>query len=143
MSTTMDKQVEANPSSSPSPSSSPGRGREEGLKREEEDHEGEGGGGGVALHFEDRARAAQYPTFIGKHKLAASISHLHNQIDFIQKELTQLETVGESSIVCKELIASVESSSDPLLPWTKGPADVGWDRWFRGAHNSRSHNRWI
>lgn len=84
MSTTMDKQVEANPSSSPSPSSSPGRGREEGLKREEEDHEGEGGGGGVALHFEDRARAAQYPTFIGKHKLAASISHLHNQIDFIQ-----------------------------------------------------------
>ncbi|CAL8996696.1 unnamed protein product [Prunus brigantina] len=135
MSTTMDKQVEANPSSSssspsPSPSSSPGRGREEGLKR-------------AALHFEDRARAAQYPTFIGKHKLAASISHLHNQIDIIQKELTQLETVGESSIVCKELIASVESSSDPLLPSTKGPADVGWDRWFRGAHNSRSHNRWI
>ncbi|ONI26021.1 hypothetical protein PRUPE_2G330000 [Prunus persica] len=146
MSTTMDKQVEANPSSSsspsPSPSSSPGRGREEGLKREEEDHEGEGGGG-ASLYFEDRARAAQYPTFIGKHKLAASISHLHNQIDIIQKELTQLETAGESSIVCKELIASVESISDPLLPSTKGPADVQWDRWFRGAHNSRSHNRWI
>lgn len=89
----MDKQVEANPSSSsspspsPSPSSSPGRGREEGLKREEEDHEGEGGGG-AALHFEDRAQAAQYPTFIGKHKLAASISHLHNQIDIIQVGLS-------------------------------------------------------
>ncbi|RXI09927.1 hypothetical protein DVH24_026569 [Malus domestica] len=63
----MDKQVEeANPSSSPA------RGRED---------EGGGGGGGgegmaLPLYFEDRARAGQFPTFIGKHKLAASISHL-------------------------------------------------------------------
>ncbi|TQE10547.1 hypothetical protein C1H46_003785 [Malus baccata] len=131
----MDKQVEeANPSSSPA------RGRED-----EGGGGGGGGGGGMALplYFKDRARAGQFPTFIGKHKLAASISHLQNQIDIIQKELDQLETIGESSIVCKDLIASVESTSDPLLPWTKGPCEVGWDRWFRGANNSRNHSRWI
>ncbi|KAM0983992.1 hypothetical protein ACFX2I_011393 [Malus domestica] len=64
----MDKQVEANPSSSPA--------------KEREDEEG----GGMALprYFEDRARAIQFPTFNGKHKLVASISHLQNQIDIIQ-----------------------------------------------------------
>ncbi|KAM1060528.1 hypothetical protein ACFX15_024523 [Malus domestica] len=64
----MDKQVETNPSSSPA--------------REREDE----GGGGMALplYFEDKARAVQFPTFIGKHKLAASISHLQNQMDVIQ-----------------------------------------------------------
>ncbi|KAM0987307.1 hypothetical protein ACFXTH_011442 [Malus domestica] len=64
----MDKQVEANPSSSPA--------------KEREDEEG----GGMALprYFEDKARAVQFPTFIGKHKLIASISHLQNQIDIIR-----------------------------------------------------------
>ncbi|KAB2619171.1 guanine nucleotide-binding protein subunit gamma 1-like [Pyrus ussuriensis x Pyrus communis] len=130
----MDNQVEEeNPASSPATGRGDGRG-------------GGGGGGGVALlplHFEDRARAGQFPAFIGKHKLAASISHLEKQIDIIQKELDHLETVGESSIVCKDLIATVESTSDPLLPWTKGPGEVGWDRWFRGAHNSKNQSRWI
>ncbi|XP_068329017.1 guanine nucleotide-binding protein subunit gamma 1-like [Pyrus communis] len=132
----MDNQVEEeNPASSPATGRGDGRGGG-----------GGGGGGGVALlplHFEDRARAGQFPAFIGKHKLAASISHLENQIDIIQKELDHLETVGESSIVCKDLIATVESTSDPLLPWTKGPGEVGWDRWFRGAHNSKNQSRWI
>ncbi|KAM1313114.1 hypothetical protein ACFX2F_017183 [Malus domestica] len=129
----MDSQVEEE-----NPSSSPATGRGDGGAG--------GGGGGVALlprHFEDRARAGQFPTFIGKHKLAASISHLESQIDIIQKELDHLETVGESSIVCKDLIATVESTSDPLLPWTKGPGEVGWDRWFRGAHNTKNQSRWI
>ncbi|KAA8528197.1 hypothetical protein F0562_035552 [Nyssa sinensis] len=86
---------------------------------------------------------AATPNFIGKHRMSAAISHLHQQIQIIQEELDQLETLGESSIVCKELISSVESVPDALLPVTKGPEGVGWDRWFQGAHGTRSRKRWI
>ncbi|XP_071696173.1 guanine nucleotide-binding protein subunit gamma 2-like [Rutidosis leptorrhynchoides] len=84
-------------------------------------------------------------TFIGKHRLAAIISQQNQQIQFIQEELDQLETLGESSLVCEQLISSVESSTDALLPVTRGPADPGWDRWFQRANHSSSRNRkrWI
>ncbi|KAG4387072.1 hypothetical protein GLYMA_11G175119v4 [Glycine max] len=59
------------------------------------------------------------------------------------EELEKVETIGESSTVCKDLISSVESIPDPLLPFTKGSVDAGWDRWFGGAHHSRNHKRWI
>nr|XP_043607682.1 guanine nucleotide-binding protein subunit gamma 2-like [Erigeron canadensis] len=82
--------------------------------------------------------------FIGKHRLAAIISLQNQQIQIIQEELDQLETLGESSLVCQELISSVESSTDALLPVTKGPADAGWDRWFQRANqSSRNRKRWI
>ncbi|KAL5071379.1 hypothetical protein RYX36_022266 [Vicia faba] len=86
-----------------------------------------------------------FPGFYGKHRLQASISNLNNQINILQEELEQLETVGESSIICKEVISSVESNPDPLLPWIQSSVDAGtgWDRWFGGAHNSRNHKRWI
>ncbi|KAK3224018.1 hypothetical protein Dsin_011043 [Dipteronia sinensis] len=90
-----------------------------------------------------RTQRPPTPSFMGKHRLAAAISHLHNQINLIQEELNELETLGESSLVCNELISSVESLPDPLLPMTKGPVDDSWDRWFRGAHNCRTHIRWI
>ncbi|GJW53906.1 hypothetical protein Tco_0097991 [Tanacetum coccineum] len=54
--------------------------------------------------------------FIGKHRLAAIISQQNQQIQIIQEELDQLETLGESSLVCQQLILSVESSTDALLP---------------------------
>ncbi|KAK4842235.1 hypothetical protein QYF36_018073 [Acer negundo] len=79
------------------------------------------------------------PSFMGKHRLAATISHLQNQINLIQEELEQLETLGESSLVCDQLISSVESIPDPLLPMTKAPADDSWERWFR----VRTNSRWI
>ncbi|WCJ44376.1 Guanine nucleotide-binding protein subunit gamma 2 [Euphorbia peplus] len=98
---------------------------------------------------EEREDSASLPTsqppnnaLFGKHRLAAAISHLQNEINFLQEELEQLETLGESSLVCKELISSVESIPDPLLPWCRGGAsNSSWDRWFRGASNSRK--RWI
>ncbi|XP_059663019.1 guanine nucleotide-binding protein subunit gamma 1-like [Cornus florida] len=89
------------------------------------------------------SKGAGTPTFMGKHRMAAAIASLHQQIQIIQEELDLLETVGESSIVCKELISSVESAPDALLPLTKGPAIVGWDRWFQGAHGTRGRKRWI
>nr|GEX07751.1 guanine nucleotide-binding protein subunit gamma 2-like [Tanacetum cinerariifolium] len=51
-----------------------------------------------------------------KHRLAAIISQQNQQIQIIQEELDQLETLGESSLVCQQLILSVESSTDALLP---------------------------
>ncbi|XP_024960970.1 guanine nucleotide-binding protein subunit gamma 2-like [Cynara cardunculus var. scolymus] len=85
------------------------------------------------------------PNFIGKHRLAAIISQQNQQIQIIQEELDQLETLGEASLVCEQLISSVESSTDALLPVTRGPADGGWDRWFQRANHSSSRNRkrWI
>lgn len=55
--------------------------------------------------------------FIGKHRLQAALTHLNNQITILQEELEKVETIGESSTVCKDLISSVESTPDPLLPW--------------------------
>ncbi|KAI9166072.1 hypothetical protein LWI28_025813 [Acer negundo] len=98
---------------------------------------------GAKTQDEGASRAEGPPSFMGKHRLAAAISHLHNQINLIQEELNELETLGESSLVCNELISSVESIPDPLLPMTKGPVDDSWERWFRGAHNFRTHIRWI
>ncbi|KAI4337398.1 hypothetical protein L6164_015822 [Bauhinia variegata] len=86
-------------------------------------------------------KTGSFPKFFGKHRMQAAMTHLNNQITSIQEELDKLETIGESSTVCKDVISSVESTPDPLLPWTKGSADAGWDRWFRGAHNSLK--RWI
>ncbi|PSS11050.1 Guanine nucleotide-binding protein subunit gamma 1 like [Actinidia chinensis var. chinensis] len=85
------------------------------------------------------------PNFIGlgKHRMAAAVDHLHHQIQIIQEELEELETLGESSLVCKELVSTVESIPDALLPLTQGPAVVGWDRWFQGAHGSRGRKWWF
>ncbi|CAJ1972172.1 unnamed protein product [Sphenostylis stenocarpa] len=81
--------------------------------------------------------------FIGKHRLQAALTHLNNQITILQEELEKVETIGESSTVCKDLISSVESTPDPLLPCTKGSVDAAWDRWFGATHHSRTHKRWI
>ncbi|KAI5597573.1 hypothetical protein POPTR_002G081500v4 [Populus trichocarpa] len=65
-------------------------------------------------------------SFLSKHRMAAAITQLQSQISSIQEELDQLDTFGESSIVCKE---------------TQGPVNASWDRWFKGNQNSR--RRWI
>ncbi|KAF9682637.1 hypothetical protein SADUNF_Sadunf05G0129600 [Salix dunnii] len=40
--------------------------------------------------------------FLSKHRMVAAITLLQNQINFLQEELDQLDTLGESSIVCEE-----------------------------------------
>ncbi|KAK1438268.1 hypothetical protein QVD17_04074 [Tagetes erecta] len=99
----------------------------------------------VNVHNRPTYSALGSSNFIGKHRLAAIISQQNQQIQVIQEELDQLETLGESSLVCEQLISSVESSTDALLPVTRGPADGGWDRWFQRANQSSSRNRkrWI
>ncbi|CAN0893429.1 Guanine nucleotide-binding protein subunit gamma 2 [Linum grandiflorum] len=80
--------------------------------------------------------------YFGKHRMAASLSILQLQIQSTQEELDQLESMGGSSAVCTELLTSVESTPDPLLPWSRGPPNESWERWFRGAHYN-SRRRWI
>uniref|UniRef100_A0A2N9EF81 G protein gamma domain-containing protein n=1 Tax=Fagus sylvatica TaxID=28930 RepID=A0A2N9EF81_FAGSY len=71
----------------------------------------------VVVHNpEANAKAGPNTTFFGKHRMAAAISNLQNQINIIQEELDQVEALGKSSLVCKELISSVESIPDPMLP---------------------------
>ncbi|KAL5558286.1 hypothetical protein UlMin_034497 [Ulmus minor] len=133
----MDEQLQSNskPSSSSS-SSSLGRAElGEGSRREDEEQ--------PLSNSQDKAKPGSYPTFMGRHRMQAAISFLTNQINIMQDELNELNTVGESSIVCKEIISSIETIPDPLLPEAKGPVDVNWDRWFRGAHNTKNHKRWI
>ncbi|XP_073276400.1 guanine nucleotide-binding protein subunit gamma 1-like [Primulina huaijiensis] len=87
--------------------------------------------------------ASMIPGLMGKHRISAAISLLDQQIQIIQDELDELETVDGVSTVCQELISSIESAPDALLPLTKGPTEVGWDRWFQGAQSSRNRRRWI
>ncbi|KAJ7958679.1 guanine nucleotide-binding protein subunit gamma 2-like [Quillaja saponaria] len=72
------------------------------------------------VNGQTQARIESSPNFIGRHRMAAAMSHLHNQINIIQEELDLLETYGESSLVCKEVILSVESIPDPLLTESSG-----------------------
>ncbi|XP_068643894.1 guanine nucleotide-binding protein subunit gamma 2-like [Aristolochia californica] len=80
--------------------------------------------------------------FIGKHRMAAAIARLQQEIQSIEEELNQLETMPASSVVCEETVASVENRPDALLPLTQGPANPAWDRWFQGAQSSRNHKWW-
>ncbi|KAH6760803.1 hypothetical protein C2S52_008534 [Perilla frutescens var. hirtella] len=80
---------------------------------------------------------------MGKHRMSAAISFLNQQIQIIQDELDELETIGGVSTVCPDLVASVEPVPDALLPVTRGPVEVSWERWFQGAQSSRSRRRWI
>ncbi|XP_057799147.1 guanine nucleotide-binding protein subunit gamma 2-like isoform X2 [Salvia miltiorrhiza] len=65
---------------------------------------------------------------MGKHRMLAAISFLNQQIQIMQDELLELETIGGVSTVCPE---------------TRAPAEADWDRWFQGAQSSRSRRRWI
>ncbi|KAJ1698199.1 hypothetical protein LUZ63_006711 [Rhynchospora breviuscula] len=89
---------------------------------------------------EAASRRAGGGVFIGKHRLAAAIACLDQEILSLQKELTELETMEPSSASCKEVIASTEGKPDPLLPITTGPENSSWDRWFQRVRSSR--NKW-
>ncbi|XP_055812554.1 guanine nucleotide-binding protein subunit gamma 2-like [Solanum dulcamara] len=80
---------------------------------------------------------------MGKHRLAAAIAALNQEINIIQEELDQLDSFGKASLVCRELVSSVELIPDALLPVTRGPINVHLDRWFHGASDSRRNKRWI
>ncbi|XP_057783324.1 guanine nucleotide-binding protein subunit gamma 2-like [Salvia miltiorrhiza] len=72
----------------------------------------------------------------GKHWISAELKRLEQETRFLEEELEQLEKMEKASASCKEMLISVQTTADPLLPLTIGPINPFWDRWFEGAQNS-------
>ncbi|CAM8963476.1 hypothetical protein QQ045_003384 [Rhodiola kirilowii] len=93
---------------------------------------------------EQKQESVTGPGFVSRRKTIAAISILNHQINNIREEIDHLESLCFSSVVCQELVSSVESLADPLLTVTKGPTDAEWDRWFRAAgRRSGDPKRWL
>ncbi|KAG6490201.1 guanine nucleotide-binding protein subunit gamma 2-like isoform X2 [Zingiber officinale] len=80
--------------------------------------------------------------FLGKHRLSAAIARLNQEIQFLEKELNELETMETSAEACKEVFLSTEGKSDALLPVTPGPENPTWHRWFQRVRSSHSRKWW-
>ncbi|KAK1317717.1 Guanine nucleotide-binding protein subunit gamma 1 [Acorus calamus] len=68
---------------------------------------------------------------VGKHRLAACVARLTQEIQSLQEELDELESMESSAVACKEVLTIVDNLPDGLLPITKGPENATWDRWFQ------------
>ncbi|XP_062224120.1 guanine nucleotide-binding protein subunit gamma 2-like [Phragmites australis] len=80
--------------------------------------------------------------YVGKHRLSAAIARLDQELQSLQDELNELETMEPASEACQEVITSTEGKPDPLLPITSGPENSSWDRWFQRVRSSRSNKWW-
>ncbi|CAL9039301.1 guanine nucleotide-binding protein subunit gamma 2-like [Musa acuminata AAA Group] len=80
--------------------------------------------------------------FLGKHRLSAAISRLNQEIQYLQAELDEIETMKPSSEACKAVVLSTEGKSDALLPVTPGPENPAWHRWFQRVPSSHSRKWW-
>ncbi|KAF0925089.1 hypothetical protein E2562_015380 [Oryza meyeriana var. granulata] len=80
--------------------------------------------------------------YVGKHRLSAAIARLDQELQSLQDELNELETMEPASAACQEVIASTEGKPDPLLPVTSGPENASWERWFQRVRSSRSNKWW-
>ncbi|KAG2325331.1 hypothetical protein Bca52824_008059 [Brassica carinata] len=70
----------------------------------------------------------------GKHRILAELGRVEQEVRFLEKELEELGQTDIVSTVCEELLCVIEEAPDPLLPLTKGPLNLGWDRWFEGPN---------
>ncbi|PUZ73998.1 hypothetical protein GQ55_1G030800 [Panicum hallii var. hallii] len=80
--------------------------------------------------------------YVGKHRLSAAIARLEQELQSLQEELNELETMEPASTACQDVITSTEGKPDPLLPITSGPENSSWDRWFQRVRSSRSNKWW-
>ncbi|KAM3239824.1 hypothetical protein ACQJBY_053486 [Aegilops geniculata] len=80
--------------------------------------------------------------YVGKHRLSAAIQRLDQELQSLQDELNELETMEPASAACREVITSTEGKPDPLLPITSSPENSSWDRWFQRVRSSRSNKWW-
>ncbi|XP_018459650.1 guanine nucleotide-binding protein subunit gamma 1 [Raphanus sativus] len=70
----------------------------------------------------------------GKHRILAELGRVEQEVKFLEKELEELGQTDIVSTVCEELLCVIEKAPDPLLPLTKGPFNLAWDRWFEGPN---------
>ncbi|KAF8677073.1 hypothetical protein HU200_046534 [Digitaria exilis] len=80
--------------------------------------------------------------YVGKHRLSAAIARLDQELQSLQEELNELETMEPASTACQDVITSTGGKPDPLLPITSGPENSSWDRWFQRVRSSRSNKWW-
>ncbi|XP_044407867.1 guanine nucleotide-binding protein subunit gamma 2 isoform X1 [Triticum aestivum] len=62
--------------------------------------------------------------YVGKHRLSAAIQRLDQELQSLQDELNELETMEPASAACREVITSTEGKPDPLLPITSSPENL-------------------
>ncbi|KAL6532373.1 Guanine nucleotide-binding protein subunit gamma 2 [Orobanche gracilis] len=79
----------------------------------------------------------------GKHRISAEFKRLEQEVRFLEEELEELEKVDKASGACKEMLLTIETRPDPLLPVTNGPVNPMWDRWFEGPQESSGCRCWI
>ncbi|KAE9611464.1 hypothetical protein Lal_00011920 [Lupinus albus] len=71
----------------------------------------------------------------GKHRILAELKRLHQDSTFLQEEMEELKKTDNVSTICMELLQSMESRPDPLLPQIHGPVNLLWNRWFEGPQD--------
>ncbi|XP_011073473.1 guanine nucleotide-binding protein subunit gamma 2 [Sesamum indicum] len=79
----------------------------------------------------------------GKHRISAELKRLEQETRFLEEELEQLERMEKASVACKEMLITIKTRPDPLLPLTQGPVNPMWDRWFEGPQDSSRCRCWI
>ncbi|KEH42813.1 guanine nucleotide-binding protein subunit gamma 2 [Medicago truncatula] len=52
----------------------------------------------------------------GKHRIHAELKRLEQETRYLEEELEKLERMDKASTSCKELLSSVQTRPDPLLP---------------------------
>ncbi|KAL1367422.1 hypothetical protein HN51_021494 [Arachis hypogaea] len=74
----------------------------------------------------------------GKHRILADLKRLEQDSKFLQEELEELEKTENVSNICMDLLKSMDTKPDPLLPEINGPVNLLWDRWFEGPQDPQS-----
>ncbi|KAL4355531.1 hypothetical protein GQ457_06G029100 [Hibiscus cannabinus] len=73
----------------------------------------------------------------GKHRILAELKRVEQESRFLEDEMEELERTDNISTLSSELLLSMETRPDPLLPVTSGPVNPSWDRWFEGPQDSK------
>ncbi|KAE8676716.1 Guanine nucleotide-binding protein subunit gamma 1 [Hibiscus syriacus] len=74
----------------------------------------------------------------GRHRILAELKRVEQESKSLEEEMELLEKTDNVSTLCEELLRSMETRPDPLLPLTNGPINPSWDIWFEGPQDSES-----
>lgn len=70
------------------------------------------------------------------HKLA-ELNRLDQQIKDFEEELKKLDSTDTASAVCREVLVTIDSRPDALLPTTGGQENTACKQWFEKTTESQ------
>jgi len=70
------------------------------------------------------------------HKLA-ELNRLDQQIKDFEEELKKLDSTDRASTVCGEVLVTIDSRPDALLPTTGGQENAAYKQWFEQTKESQ------